>query len=93
GAVLVTESRNTAIDAVSKAKDLLTRNQTRLLGVVLNKFQRRDAGTFGYGYGYGYGDTPEPYTPPETARPQPPPRDVGPPRPRSSPPARPPRQT
>jgi capsular exopolysaccharide synthesis family protein len=56
GAVLVTESRNTAIDAVNKAKDLLTRNQTRLLGVVLNKFQTRDArGTYSYGYGYGYG--------------------------------------
>jgi capsular exopolysaccharide synthesis family protein len=57
GAVLVTESRNTAIDAVNKAKDLLTRNQTRLLGVVLNKFQLRDSkGTFSYGYGYGYGN-------------------------------------
>jgi len=56
GAVLVTESRNTAIEAVNKAKDLLTRNQTRLLGIVLNKFQRRDAaGNLGYGYGYGYG--------------------------------------
>jgi capsular exopolysaccharide synthesis family protein len=57
GAVLVTASRTTAIDAVTKAKDLLTRNQTRLLGVVLNKFQPRDArrATFGYGYGYGYG--------------------------------------
>jgi capsular exopolysaccharide synthesis family protein len=56
GAVLVTESRRTAIDSVNKAKDLLTRNQTRLLGVVLNKFQRRDAvASFGYGYGYGYG--------------------------------------
>jgi capsular exopolysaccharide synthesis family protein len=62
GAVLVTESRNTAIDAVNKAKDLLTRNQTRLLGVVLNKFQERDSrgGTFSYGYGYGYGVVPEP---------------------------------
>jgi protein-tyrosine kinase len=57
GAVLVTESRTTSIDAVNKAKDLLTRNQTRLLGVVLNKFERRDArASFGYGYGYGYGD-------------------------------------
>lgn len=56
GAVLVAESRRTAIDSVNKAKDLLTRNQTRLLGVVLNKFQRRDAvASFGYGYGYGYG--------------------------------------
>ena len=45
---------------MNKAKDLLTRNQTRLLGVVLNKFQRRDAGaSFGYGYGYGYGNRPD----------------------------------
>jgi len=54
GAVLVTESRRTSIEAVIKAKDLLTRNQTRLLGVVLNKFELRDApATFSYGYGYG----------------------------------------
>ncbi len=66
GAVLVTESRNTAIDAVNKAKDLLTRNQTRLLGVVLNKFHRRDAaGSFGYGYGFGYGSTPPVSSEPE----------------------------
>jgi capsular exopolysaccharide synthesis family protein len=56
GAVLVTESRETSIDAVNKAKDLLTRNQTRLLGVILNKFEQRDArASFGYGYGYGSG--------------------------------------
>lgn len=60
GAVLITESRNTAIESVNKAKDLLTRNQTRLLGVVLNKFQRKDAkGVFNYGYGYGYGTVPD----------------------------------
>jgi receptor protein-tyrosine kinase len=56
GAVLVTASRQTSIEAVNKAKDLLTRNQTRLLGVVLNKFEQRDApATFAYGYGYGDG--------------------------------------
>jgi receptor protein-tyrosine kinase len=54
GAVLVTEARATAITAVQKAKDLLVQNQTRLLGVVLNKFQARDVSA-GYGYGYGYG--------------------------------------
>jgi capsular exopolysaccharide synthesis family protein len=70
GAVIVTESRNTAIDAVNKSKDLLTRNQTRLLGVVLNKFQRRDAvGSFGYGYGYGYGTVPDDYVMPEPSVP------------------------
>lgn len=56
GAILVTEARVTAIPALQKTKDLLIRNQTRLLGVVLNKFQRRDA-SYGYGYGYGYGST------------------------------------
>jgi capsular exopolysaccharide synthesis family protein len=54
GALLVTEARTTSMPSIQKAKDLLIRNQTRLLGVVLNKFQRRDA-TYGYGYGYGYG--------------------------------------
>jgi len=55
GAIIVTEARRTAITAVQKAKELLIRNQTRLLGVVVNKFQPRDA-DYGYGYGYGYGD-------------------------------------
>ena len=54
GAVLVTETRRTAVQAITKSKDLLIRNQTRILGVVLNKFQERDANV-GYGYGYGYG--------------------------------------
>jgi capsular exopolysaccharide synthesis family protein len=54
GALLVVETRTTPYGAVQKAKDLLIRNQTRLLGVVLNKFQARDADT-SYGYGYGYG--------------------------------------
>lgn len=44
GAVLVTEVRRTAMDAVEKAKDLLVRNQTRLLGVVINKFGSRNTG-------------------------------------------------
>lgn len=54
GAVLVVETRTTAYGAVQKAKDRLIRNQTRLLGVVLNKFQARDA-DLSYGYRYGYG--------------------------------------
>ena len=54
GALLVVETRTTPYGAVQKAKDLLIRNQTRLLGVVLNKFQSRDA-DISYGYGYGYG--------------------------------------
>jgi capsular exopolysaccharide synthesis family protein len=62
GAVLVVEARRTPGPAAKRAKDALTRNQTRLLGVVLNKFQPKYAGygygdSFGYGYasGYSYG--------------------------------------
>jgi capsular exopolysaccharide synthesis family protein len=51
GALLVAEARRTPIPAIREAKDALTRNQTRLLGVVLNKAAQRDVG-----YGYGYGD-------------------------------------
>ena len=58
GAVMVVEARRTPIPAVQKAKDALIRNQTRLIGVVVNKMQQRDA-TYGYGYGYGYGEVPE----------------------------------
>lgn len=56
GAVLVVEARRTPLPSAKRAKDALTRNQTRLLGVVLNKFQSRFV-TYGYGddYGYGYG--------------------------------------
>ena len=56
GAVLVVEARRTPIEAVRRAKDALTRNQTRLLGVVVNKLEGRDA-VARYGYGpYGYGE-------------------------------------
>jgi capsular exopolysaccharide synthesis family protein len=56
GAVLVVEARRTPIAAVQHAKDALIRNQTRILGVVLNKFQAKDADDAAYGYyGYGYG--------------------------------------
>jgi receptor protein-tyrosine kinase len=58
GALMVVEARKTAVTTVAKAKDLLIRNQTRLLGIVLNKFQQRDAGA-GYGFGYGYPGSPE----------------------------------
>ena len=57
GAIIVTEARRTAITAVQKAKELLIRNQTRLLGIVINKFHPRYADYgYGYGYEYGYGD-------------------------------------
>ena len=58
GAVLVVEPRRTALAAVQRAKDALTRNQCRILGLVINKYQAKDAldATYGYGYGYGYGE-------------------------------------
>jgi capsular exopolysaccharide synthesis family protein len=49
GAVLVVEARRTPIPVIERAKDALTRNQTRLLGVVVNKQARRDATDPGYG--------------------------------------------
>jgi succinoglycan biosynthesis transport protein ExoP len=53
GALLVVETRKTAVGAVQQAKNALIRNQTRLLGVVMNKLQPRDQ-SVGFGYGYGY---------------------------------------
>lgn len=59
GAILVVEARKTPVAAIQRAKDALTRSQTRLLGVVVNKLLAKDADLgYGYGYGYGYGDTP-----------------------------------
>ena len=61
GAVLVVEARTPA-PAAKSAKDALTRNQTRILGVVLNRFESKytrygygQEDGYGYGYGYGYG--------------------------------------
>jgi protein-tyrosine kinase len=64
GAILVIESRITGFPAVEQAKDVLIHNQTRLLGVVMNKFHSRDAdAAYGY-YKYGYGGKEsEPSTP------------------------------
>ncbi len=56
GALLVVEAGRTPVAAIEHAKDALIRNQTRLLGVVLNKFKLKDSPDSGYGrYGY-YGD-------------------------------------
>ncbi|MEY2565797.1 MAG: tyrosine-protein kinase [Actinomycetota bacterium] len=51
GAVLVTEARRTPVEAVQRTKDALTRNKTRLLGVVVNKYAPRASEEMGYGYG------------------------------------------
>ena len=55
GALLVVETRRTAVPAALRAKEALIRNQTRILGVVLNRMRAQDA-SFAYGYSYGYGD-------------------------------------
>jgi capsular exopolysaccharide synthesis family protein len=55
GAVLVVEANRTTVPAVKKAKDTLTRNQTRLLGVVLNKYRPRAADETYVGVGADYG--------------------------------------
>jgi capsular exopolysaccharide synthesis family protein len=55
GALLVVETKRTPTPAVQQAKDALIRNQTRLLGLVLNKYVARDSMGDGYGYGYGQG--------------------------------------
>ncbi len=60
GAILVVESRQTPWTMVQQAKNALIRNQTRLLGVVLNKVQSRDLASSSYGYGYGYGESDAP---------------------------------
>jgi non-specific protein-tyrosine kinase len=57
GAVMVVEARKTPVPAIQRAKDALIRNQTRLLGVVVNKMQSRDA-NYGLGYGIGYASSP-----------------------------------
>jgi capsular exopolysaccharide synthesis family protein len=54
GAVLVVASRSTPAPSVIKARDSLTRNGTRLLGVVVNKLDAEDlAADYGYGFEYG----------------------------------------
>jgi capsular exopolysaccharide synthesis family protein len=52
GAVLVVESRRTPVQMVNRAKSALIRNQTRILGVVLNQ-QRASDDDAGYTFGYG----------------------------------------
>jgi len=52
GAVIVVEAGSTSTQAVLRAKDALIRNQTRLLGVVLNKVKDKENEDV-YGYGYG----------------------------------------
>jgi Mrp family chromosome partitioning ATPase len=54
GAILVVASRSTPAPSVIKARDSLTRNQTRMVGVVVNKLDAEDlADDYGYGFEYG----------------------------------------
>jgi tyrosine-protein kinase len=55
GAIMVIEARGTPVPAINRAKDALTRNQTRILGLVVNRLKSQDA-AYSYGY-YGYGET------------------------------------
>jgi len=56
GAILVVEARRTEVGAALRAKDALIQNQTRLLGVVVNKIPMDEVA-----YGYGQ-QTPLPST-------------------------------
>jgi capsular exopolysaccharide synthesis family protein len=47
GAILVVEAGRTPITAVQNAKDALTRNQTRLLGLVINRLDLQPLGYYG----------------------------------------------
>lgn len=51
GAIVVVEAGRTPVPSVLQTKAALTRNQTRLLGIVLNRCESRDS-MLGYGYGY-----------------------------------------
>lgn len=62
GAIVVVEAGRTPVPSVLQTKAALTRNQTRVLGLVLNRCDTRDAPL---GYGYGYGDTRGATTTPE----------------------------
>ncbi len=48
GAVLVVDD-DTALESARAVKDALVRNQVRVLGVILNRFEPRAAGYYGYG--------------------------------------------
>lgn len=51
GAILVVEAGRTPVPSVLQTKSALTRNQTRLLGMVLNRSESSEAAV-GYGYDY-----------------------------------------
>jgi capsular exopolysaccharide synthesis family protein len=71
GAILVVEARRTEAVAAQRAKDALTQNQTRLLGVIINKVPSDE---ISYGYGAPYAPAAAPngaHTTKPPIRPQP----------------------
>ena len=58
GAIVVVEAGRTPVPSVLQTKAALTRNQTRLLGMVLNRCLARDS-MLGYGYGDRYEPEPD----------------------------------
>ncbi len=53
-AILVVDTRRTNADTVTRSRDLLTRNHTRVLGLALNQVRASDASvSASTGYGYG----------------------------------------
>ncbi len=44
GALLIAQAHRTTTPELARARDVLVRNQTRVLGVALNRFDRRDRG-------------------------------------------------
>jgi capsular exopolysaccharide synthesis family protein len=63
GAVLVVNTGKTPVGAVQNAKNALIRNQTRLLGVIMNGRSGDLDADLGYGYSYGYGYSSEQASP------------------------------
>jgi capsular exopolysaccharide synthesis family protein len=57
GAIVVIDARRSKAASVERARDLLVRNQIRIVGMVLNQVHADDAGVSA-AEGYGYGDTP-----------------------------------
>lgn len=56
GCLLVVSSGEVAREGVIKAKELLEKVNTKILGVVLNKVQQSSRSNYGYYYYYYYDD-------------------------------------
>lgn len=56
GVILVAASGQVTIDAVSRAKGLLTKVNANIIGVVLNKLEKNANGNYYYYYYYYYGE-------------------------------------